>query len=123
MKHSDYPYKFNDTAIFFPMDWKEDWNTVETVNQSEAGTDIVTVKRYGKLRVSVSCEVSSKWLKIFQSFSKMDNFTLSRYDAVDEGYVTHDVRMRGFSASRIEKSENIEISIGLWKISFTLEEF
>lgn len=118
----DYPYKFNDTPIFFPISWNEKRNVIENVNQSEAGTDIVTVVRYGKLSISVSCKATSDWVKKFQEFSEMDSFVLSRYDAVENDYTMHDVRMRNYEAGRVKRSEDIEITNGIWEISFNLEE-
>ena len=119
----DYPYKFDDTEILFPLTWQESFNTIEDVQTSEAGYDLVAVSRYNKLSVSASFKVTQPWLKTFQEFSTVRRFTLSRYDAVRNRYVTHTVRMRNFSVNRVPKSEDLAITRGLWEVSFTLEEY
>ena len=117
----DYPYKFNDTVMLYPISWQETFTPVEEI--TEAGTDIVAVTRYGKLSVSASYKVSDTWLRTIKAFSTMDSFTLYRYDAVSEGYEQHTVRMRGLSISRVRYSEDIAVTNGIWEVSFNLEEF
>ena len=121
MAHKDFPYKFNDTVILWPLTWEEKPNVVEDVQSSEAGTDLVMVKRTDKLSVSCSFKVSSAWLEILKAFSEEDSFQLSRYDGTTQGYDVRTVRMRGYSQNRIRWSEVTDG--GLWEVSFTLEEF
>ena len=45
--------KFNDEIIFEPESWEESSEVIESVNQTEAGTDQIAVTRYDKL--SISC--------------------------------------------------------------------
>lgn len=123
IKHSSYPYLFDSTEISFPRSWKENFKRVVQSKQSEAGGDIETVVRRGKLTVSAQCNGTSDMVKTIESFYNVDSFVLSRYDSVAEDYTTHTVRMTAFSADRIYKTESIETTVGLWKISFTLEEF
>lgn len=119
----DYPYKFNETTILFPLTWNETFTTIEDVQTSESGKDLVTVARYNKLTVSASFKVTSTWLATFKSFSTEPYFDLKRYDAVQGGYKTHKVRMRGFTVNRVPHSEDIAVTMGIWEVSFTLEEF
>lgn len=123
MNQTSYPYKFDNTAIFFPMDWKEDFGRVVNSSKSESGEDMETVIRRKKLSVSVHCKATSDWLATFEDFSDKESFVLSRYDASIDDYTTHTVRMTSFSPSRIKRSEDIDGTIGLWDISFKLEEF
>lgn len=120
-------YKFNDTEILYPLSWNESYEVIENTGQSEAGTDLVNVVRYGKMSVSCSFRVTSTWLATFKSFRDLDSFTLSicvGYDGNDDPiYETHTVRMRGFAQDRMPKSEDIGVTVGIWDISFTLEEF
>ena len=137
--HADYPYKFGDTQILWPLTWDESFTTIEDVQQSEAGTDDVAVTRDDKLSVSASFKVSAYWLGIFKTYKAANSFVLSRYDGTTQGYDTRTVRMRGFTQKRIRWSENVlydgvpvtpnsneDPTIaagGLWEVSFTLEEF
>ena len=123
INHSTYPYLFDSTAIPFPAEWQESFGRISNVNTSEAGEDIESVVRRGKLKVNVQCNGFSSLVKTMQTFYDKDSFVLSRYDQMAEAYTTHNVRMTSFSPSRIYKSESINDTVGLWKISFTLEEF
>lgn len=116
------PYLFNSTEILWPMTWDESYTEVEDVQQSEAGSDIVTIKRSDKLSVSASFKVTPTWLATFKTFKAMDSFTLSRYDGTTEGYDVRTVRMRNFSQKRIRWTED-SIDGSAWEVSFKLEEF
>lgn len=119
----DYPYKFDTTTILFPLTWQETFNTIDDVQTSEAGGDLVTVSRYGKLSVSAGFKCTSGWVKTFQGFMDKPSFTLHRYDALAEGYKTHTVRMREFSCNFMSKSQDLSTTKGIWEVSFVLEEF
>ncbi len=41
--------KFDDEEIIQPESWSEDSEVIETVNETEAGTDQIAVLRYDKL--------------------------------------------------------------------------
>ena len=73
----DYPYKFDNTAIDFPLSWVETVTTVEDVQRNEAGTDIIIVSRYDKLSVSATARVTSAKLETYDTFSKKKSFTLT----------------------------------------------
>lgn len=119
----DYPTYFNTFELPFTKKWSEDYDTIEEVNTSEAGTDIVDVSRYNKLSVSCSIGCLSTMAKQLMIFSEMPYFTLRKYDILTEAYKEYTVRMRDFKVDRIEQSESVAISNGLWKVSFKLEEF
>lgn len=121
-KLSLYPYKFNNVVLDFPLTWQETSNTIEDVQTSAAGTDIVLLTRADKLSVSVTARMSSQKMAQIQAFVSEPTFTLSRYDAVENNYKYHTVRMRDFSKSLLRKSQDLEISTGVWDVSFNLEE-
>lgn len=121
-KLSDYPYMFDDTAIDFPLTWQESVGTVETVQQSEAGTDIIILTRTDKLSVSVTARVTSAKLAFYDTYSKKKTFRLTRYDVVRDMYETRTVRMRNYTRSLMRRSQDLDVSKGIWDISYTLEE-
>ena len=123
VNHKLYPYKFDSTDMPFMASWNEDFGRIVNSKMSEAGDDIETVVRRGKLKVSAQCNGFSSLKKTIEQFYYLDSFVLSRYDDVEEGYVTYNVRMTSFAADRMYQSEGINDTVGLWKISFTLEEF
>ena len=119
---SSYPMLFNTTAIPFPTSYSETLNTVETVKQTEAGTDIVTVARYGKLSVSMSFTCLQSTLQTLSSFSSVDSFTFKRYNPATGAYGEKTVRMRNFNYALKKGSEDLTVD-GVWDVSFELEEF
>ena len=128
--YASYPTLFNTTQILSPSTWQETSKVVESVAQSEAGTDIVDVVRYDKLTVqasyniaeTISNGVGNGWAKTFKTFSKMTSFTLKRYDALVGGYEERTVRMRDYKAQLRPKSDKLSAVNGVWEISFSLEE-
>lgn len=118
----DYPYKFDNTAIDFPLTWQETINVIEDVQQTEAGTDVIILTRADKLSVSVTARVSSAKLAFFDTYSKKKSFVLSRYDVYTGLYDFRTVRMRNYTRSLLRHSEDLEASYGVWDISYTLEE-
>lgn len=123
MAHSEYPYKFDNVVLPFMSTWQESFERITNDQTSEAGTDLEIVVRRGKLTVNGGCGCFSDMKKTLQEFYNLDSFVLSRYDDLEEGYTTHNVRMTAFSADRINKSEDVPNTVGLWKVSFTLKEF
>lgn len=89
---------------------------IESVNQSEAGTDLVVTTRLDKHIFSADWTVSSFWLNKFEAICKKNTVKLV-YQG-DE-YIC---RARGFSPKLIEDSENVENTDGLWEISLTFTE-
>ena len=120
---TDYPIKFNTTVIPFPSGWEENPNVVENTFQTEAGTDKVEVIRYDKLSVSVSMKCLSSLVTTLGSFSRMDSFTLKRYNPTNDTYEERTVRMRGFKYKLVPKSQDLGATKGIWEVSFNLEEF
>jgi hypothetical protein len=119
---ADFPYTFDNTPIDFPLTWQETVKTVEAVNQTEAGTDVIILTRADKLSVSATARVTSDKLAFYDEYSKKKSFTLYRYDAGTGLYNPRTVRMRNYTRSLKRGSETLEITHGVWDISYTLEE-
>lgn len=118
-----YPVKFDGETIFTPSSWEESSAVVESVNETEAGTDQIIVTRYDKLAVSASFQCSSRWAGKFKAYSKKNSVTVSLYDIETHGYKDRVMRLRSFKAALMERSERVAGTDGLWTVSFTLEEF
>lgn len=103
-----------------PNQWDESYSVVETVNTSEAGTDLVDVVRSNKLTVSTSFNCSSRWYKIFAELSERASLILNSYDPLTGANKNRTVRMRDFQGSFQRYSDNLD---GMWVVSFTLIEF
>ena len=119
----DYPITFDGERIFTPTSWEEESAVVESVNETEAGTDQIIVTRYDKLSVSATFQCSSTWAGKFKAYSKRDYVAVRLYDIETHDYVERSMRLRGFKAVPTEHSERTSGTDGLWTVSFTLEEF
>lgn len=120
---SEYPIYFDDVEIPFPKTWNEENKVIESVNQSEAGTDIVNVTRMQKLSVTVSTTCLSGLAKEILAFSLLDSFVLKKYDLLTNAYKEYTVRMRDVKTSKVQYSEKVSTTNGVWKLSYRLEEF
>lgn len=121
----DYPLMLNNTELLIPASYKETWKPIEEVKQSAAGTDIYTNIRSRKLVVNLDYKVMSAWLKIFADFnmlSRTESLTLKRYDPILDAYSEHSVKMTDFSYQLERKSWDLEVTNGIYKVSFNLEE-
>lgn len=123
MLKSSYPIKFNTTEIPFPASWSESPETLEKVFQSEAGTDKIIIQRKNKLKVTMNYNCLDTLANTLGTFSQMDSFTFKRYNPITATYEERTVRMRNYSCAFVKKSEDLSATNGIWKISFTLEEF
>lgn len=114
------PVKFDDVAIPFMSTWSETYDPVEFTEQTEAGTDVIVIIRGSKLRVDCGGRYLSSDVKLLEKFRPEEKrkFTLTLSDGT-----THEVRMRGYSKSRVQKSETIADTSGIWDVSFSLIEF
>ena len=115
--------KFNGEEIIEPQSWSEDSEVIETVNQTEAGTDQIVVLRYDKLSISCSFQCSHRWAKKFKEYSLLDGIDVSLYDILTGDYVTRQMRIRDFKATLVDNSWRTPGTNGLWIISFNLLEF
>ena len=120
---SSYPIKFNNDVIFEPESWEETSEVLENVNETEAGTDQISVTRYDKLSVSCAFQCSSVWAKKFKEYSKLDEIAVSIYDLIDGAYKTRTMRIRDFKVSVVDNSWKTPNTNGLWSVSFSLIEF
>lgn len=119
----DYPILFNQTELPKPEKWSEKFETVETVNETEAGTDQVLVARYGKLTVSAVFNCTSAMAQTFAEFRDIGPITVQTYDLATAAYKTRTMRIRGMSSTPVEHSEKVPDTNGLYEISFELKEY
>lgn len=106
----------NGTPIPNPISFKISHDEDETINLSEAGTELVRVRRLDKKKFSGTWNLTSFWLKKFEGWCTSNSVTLT-YQGRD-----YTCRMRDYTPQLVENSEYTETSEGLWKISPTLTE-
>ena len=118
-----YPLMFDDDILKYPDTFSPEDQTVENVNQTEAGTDQVQLVRTGKVKISVAHVCLADDLILYKSYSLKPKFTLKYYDASLNGYATKTVRMRGLKYPLVKGSYRLDGVRGVYNVSFTLEEF
>lgn len=119
----DYPVKINNTAIPYGGTMSEEYSEVETVNVSEAGTDIVQTERHGKLNFTFNFQTFSDWMEQLEEWYEDNSVkTVSIYKFSTRAYQDYSVRMRGFKKDFVEDTDKLTQTTGVWKISFKLIE-
>ena len=117
------PIKFDGEEIIEPISWSEDSDVIETVNETEAGTDQVAVTRYDKLSVACAFQCSHRWAKKFKEYSRRDEISVNFYNILTESYTARQMRIRDFKISLVDNSWRTPNTNGLWNVSFSLIEF
>lgn len=112
---------FNGTNLPLPDSYDVDLSSVEadTTGETEAGTTQRDVVRQGVVTISVSFSVTAAWLKRLTVFSKMDKLTVLYFDTETLEQKETEMYVTEFKA-KLEKDTSRK---GLWKVSFTLNEF
>lgn len=112
---------FNGTNLPLPDSYDVDLSSVEadTTGETEAGTTQRDVVRQGVVTISVSFSVTAVWLKRLTVFSKMDKLMVLYFDTETLEQKETEMYVTGFKA-KLEKDTSRK---GLWKVSFTLNEF
>jgi len=120
---ANYPIKINTTAIPFSGSMEENYDTIENVNVSEAGTDIVQTQRLMKLKLSISYKILSSWIATFEGWAADNTYkTVSIYDFTTGAYKDRQMRMRKYKKKLVKHSENLAATTGIWEVSFDLIE-
>ena len=109
--------KINNESIPNPFDGFEiTFTPDETINLSEAGTELVRVRRLDKRIFKGTWHLSSFWKNKFETWATSPSVTLT---FEGESYT---VRMRDYSPQLAPRSEWTSTSEGLWIISPTFTE-
>ena len=119
----NYPIKINNTSIPFSGSMSEKYDTIENVNTSEAGTDICQVQRLGKLTLSISYTMLSDFIATLETWRDSTSaLTVQVFDFTTSAYKEHTMRMRNYSKSLVKYSQDLEVTTGIWNVSFDLIE-
>lgn len=99
-----------------PVDFSKAHDDKERVNESEAGGDLVTSIRLGKLDLDLTFNCSSFWAKRLEEMTKRQTVGLTF-----EG-VTKTGRLRLKKSALVENSERTQNTAGLWVVSVRFME-
>ena len=113
--------KFNGENLPLPVSYDVEYTDVEadTSGDTEAGTRQRDVLRSGVVTIPVSFQVSPAWLKKLSAYSKLAKITVSYFDTAELDVKETQMYMEGFKSSLVKDTS----FKGLWKVSFTLQEF
>lgn len=120
----DYPMIFDSTTIpFYPSSFSRADNKVSVVNQTEDGHDDVELIRAEKTTLDFTFQCSDFWAAKFRVFRRQPSISVQIYDIVTKAYDTKTMRIEDYTESLVENSDKNTESMGLYSITFTLEEF
>ena len=114
-------FLINGSEFPFPTKFNIQKETVEQVNQTEAGTDQVIVARSGKLTASVEFQLSSRKYRALKSYSDEPSISVVLPEAGIQTVRT--MRIRNFNAELVEDSRKTLNTEGLWRVSCEFIEF
>lgn len=109
--------KFNNVEFPNPITPTKSSKTLENVNVSEAGTDLVCIVRPSKKSWSFKFNLSSGKRDILESLCQ-DESTQMYYMGS-----TYTVRVRDFSERLVQNSEWVTTSEGLYEVTVKVTEF
>jgi hypothetical protein len=108
---------FNDISFPNPINTSKTSKTLENVNQSEAGTDLVCVIRASKLYWGMSFNLTSAKKEILEQLCQ-DESTVMTYMGK-----TYTVRVRNYKEKLVEGSEWLSSIDGLFECSVDVTEY
>lgn len=109
--------KFNNTEFPNPITPTMSSKTLENVNTSEAGTDLVCVIRPSKLSWSFTFNLSSLKRDVLKNLCKAESTSMYYMGN------TYTVRVRDYSEKLVQNSEWVSTSEGLYQCSVKVTEF
>lgn len=119
----NYPIKINNVSIPFSGEMNENYGTIETVNVTEAGTDIVQLQRLNKLTLNISYTILSDFLQQLETWRDATEYlTVQIFDFKTGAYVSRYMRMRNYKKGLLKHSQDLTVTTGIWKVSFDLIE-
>lgn len=124
MLKRDFPIYFNNIEIEIPhLAWQIGYANIIVINETEAGTDDVEYTRFGKTTIRAQFRCMDEWTSFFVSCNSLPGFDVRYYDIEEKQYVTKTMRMDGLSISERRYTDELEITNGVYDISFNLVEF
>lgn len=108
----------NSSALPETASFDVDYETIENVYRTEAGTDIALLIRGNKHKFSVKWDGATSDFK-----AQVENYCNATSVTVHFDGESYICRARNLKASMVQYSNRWDQSQGLWNISFTLEEF
>ncbi|MGP8310321.1 hypothetical protein ACG0Z4_05490 [Enterocloster aldenensis] len=112
---------FDEVTLPLPDSYEVELRDVEVDSggETEAGTTQRDVVRIGVVSIAVSFSVSPKWLKLLTGFKQQEKISVDYFDTETLGMKRAEMFIEGYKAGLVKDTSYK----GLWKVSFTLQEF
>lgn len=124
MLKNQFPMIFDSTTIpFYPSVNDRNDAKVSVVNRTEDGHDDVELVRAEKTTLNFTFQCNDRWAAIFEGFRAQASIQVQLYNKRTKAYETKTMRIEDYSESMEQYSDRSTESMGLYTISFTLEEF
>lgn len=112
---------FNGENLPLPVSYDVEYSDVvaDTSGDTEAGTKQRDIVRSSVVTIAVSFQVSPTWLKKLSSYSKLSKIKVEYFDTEKLYIKETQMYIENFKCSLVKDTS----FKGLWKVSFTLQEF
>lgn len=124
MLNEDYPIIFDETEInITKRRWQINKGNIITQNTTEAGTEDIEILRFGKTSIAAQFRCMDDWTSTLMAFASQPSVTVKFYDPETKAYATKLMHMDGVNVSQVKYTDGLDVSNGIYDISFTLVEF
>lgn len=111
--------KINDVALELTNDdYKEDFSNVDSVNVSEAGTNLRAVIRTGILGMSISYKCDAAEKARLDAYSKLSSVVVKKWDEETGSEIAWNCFITNYSTSLIMETPTTRF----YKVSFKLKD-
>ena len=124
MLKDDFPVYFDETEISInKRQWRINKGNIITQNTTEAGTEDIEILRFGKTSISAQFRCTDEWTSTLMAFASQPSVTVKFYDPEIKTYATKVMHMDGVNVAQTKYSDELDVTNGIYDISFTLVEF
>ena len=112
---------FDGAALPLPDSYEVQLHDVEADSggETESGSVQRDVVRKGVVTISASFSVSPQWLKRLTEFKQAEKIRVGYFDTETLAVKTTEMYIDGYKANLVKDTSGM----GLWRVSFTLNEF
>lgn len=120
-----YPTILNGVTYAPFKTWNVKFNDNVTTHETEGGAQEDSVTRRGRRTITASTTCLQALATQIAALEDLDSFTAKFYNIKQNAYVETTVRVApgSMSVNLVEKSAKLGTCLGIYRVSFTLEEF
>lgn len=125
MLKTDHPIVLNNVTYLPFKTWNVSYSDSVTTHETESGKQEDSVSRRGRRTISASTRCVATTAATLACLENLDEFDATFYDVKTQASITSLVRVSAGSmkVNLVSKSSDLDITEGLYDVSFKLEEF